>query len=76
VPATALQFRHDGPVVAVLGPDDRVLIRQVTIARDLGTSAEISSGVTASDRVIDNPPESLAAGDRVRIAPPLAPVKG
>jgi len=73
VPATALQFRHDGPVLAVVGPDGRVKIRPVTIARDLGASVEISTGLTSADRVIDNPPEGLAAGDPVRIA--RAPVR-
>lgn len=75
VPATALQFRHDGPVVAIVGPDGKVVIRPVTIARDLGTSVEIATGVTAKDRVIDNPPEALAAGDSVRIAARATPEK-
>jgi len=67
LPATALQFRRNGPVVAVAGPDGRVQVHPVTIARDLGSSVEISAGIAPTDRVIDNPPESLAAGDPVRI---------
>jgi RND family efflux transporter MFP subunit len=68
IPVTAIQYRHNGPVVAVVGPDSHVKLRPVIVARDLGASVEIGSGLSASDRVVDNPPESLADGDLVRIA--------
>ena len=68
LPVTALQYRHEGPVVAVVGPDSHVQIRKVTVNRDLGSSVEIGAGVAATDRVVDNPPESLVNGDLVRIA--------
>jgi hypothetical protein len=61
-------FRHDGPAVAMLGADGHAHIRKVTLGRDLGSSLEVTSGVTAQDRVIDNPPETLADGDPVRLA--------
>jgi RND family efflux transporter MFP subunit len=69
-PASALMFRDTGMAVAVLGPDGRAAIRPVTIGRDLGTTVEIASGLTAADRLIDNPPDSLRAGDPVKIAAP------
>ncbi|MBS0334461.1 MAG: efflux RND transporter periplasmic adaptor subunit [Proteobacteria bacterium] len=68
VPVTALQYRDQGPVVAVVGPDSHVKLRKVVVNRDLGSSVEIGSGLSAEDRVVDNPPESLADGDLVRIA--------
>jgi multidrug efflux pump subunit AcrA (membrane-fusion protein) len=68
VPATALMFRDTGVAVAVIGPNDRAAIRSVTIARDLGPTVQIASGLTAADRVIDNPPDSLRTGDQVRVA--------
>ncbi|HZZ33475.1 MAG TPA: efflux RND transporter periplasmic adaptor subunit [Phenylobacterium sp.] len=68
IPVTAIQYRHNGPVVAVVGPDNHVKIRTVVVSRDLGASVEIGAGLAASDRVVDNPPESLADGDLVRIA--------
>jgi len=68
IPVTAIQYRHNGPVVAVVGADNHVAIRPVVLSRDLGASVEIGAGLTAADRVVDNPPESLAAGDLVRIA--------
>jgi len=67
-PASVLQFRDAGMSVAVIGPDGRVAIKPITIGRDLGSTVEIASGLTASDRVIDNPPDSLRAGDAVKIA--------
>jgi RND family efflux transporter MFP subunit len=68
IPVTAIQYRHNGPVVAVVGPDSHVRIRPVVLSRDLGSTVEIGAGLTAADRVVDNPPESLADGDLVRIA--------
>ncbi len=68
IPVTAIQYRHNGPVVAIVGPDNHVKIHQVMIARDLGSSVEIGSGLAAGDRVADNPPESLVDGDLVRVA--------
>ena len=68
LPATALTFRDSGMSVAVLGPDGRVEIKRVTLGRDLGAIVEISSGLSPSDRVIDNPPDVLQAGDRVQVA--------
>ncbi len=67
-PASALMFRDAGMSVAVLGPDGRVVIKPVSIGKDLGSTVEIASGLTAADRVIDNPPDSLRAGDKVKIA--------
>jgi RND family efflux transporter MFP subunit len=68
VAATALQYRHEGPVVAVVGPDSHVQIKKVVINRDLGTSVEIGAGLAPGDRVVDNPPEALVDGDLVRIS--------
>jgi RND family efflux transporter MFP subunit len=68
IPVTAIQYRHNGPVVAVVGANNHVTIRPVVVARDLGASVEIGAGLSAADRVVDNPPEALLDGDLVRIA--------
>ncbi|HEV7386112.1 MAG TPA: efflux RND transporter periplasmic adaptor subunit, partial [Phenylobacterium sp.] len=68
IPVTAIQYRHNGPVVAIVGADNHVKIRPVVVSRDLGSSVEIGAGLAANDRVVDNPPESLVDGDLVRIA--------
>ena len=68
VPASALIFDQSGLRVATVGADDRVVLKQVTIARDLGREVEIGSGLTADDRVIESPPDGIAEGDQVRVA--------
>ncbi len=70
VPASALVFRHRGLQVATVQPNDRVRMKPVTIAVDLGTKVEIGTGLSPTDRVIDNPPDSISSGDLVRIARP------
>jgi multidrug efflux pump subunit AcrA (membrane-fusion protein) len=68
VPASALIFDQGGLRVAVLDNDNRVVLKPVTISRDLGRVIEIASGLSADDRVIDSPPDGIASGDRVRVA--------
>jgi RND family efflux transporter MFP subunit len=73
VPASALIFRAHGMQVAVADAHQHVQLRDVTIGTDLGTRVEITSGLHAGERVIDNPPDSLASGDLVRLAATNAP---
>ncbi|HTZ03047.1 MAG TPA: efflux RND transporter periplasmic adaptor subunit [Xanthobacteraceae bacterium] len=68
VPSSALIFDQSGLHVATVGGDDRVTLKQVTIARDLGKEVEIGSGLSADDRVVQSPPDGIATGDAVRIA--------
>jgi membrane fusion protein (multidrug efflux system) len=67
VPASALIFRAHGAQVAVLGPDGRAHLRDVHVGMDLGQTLLIDQGVERSDRVIENPPDSLMNGDLVRV---------
>jgi RND family efflux transporter MFP subunit len=68
VPASALIFDQGGLRVATIGLDNRVVLKMVTVARDLGKVVEIATGLTAEDRVIESPPDGIAHGDLVRIA--------
>src|ERR1700726_4352295 len=68
IPASALIFNQNGLRVATVGPDDKVLFKAVTIARDLGREIELASGISPDDRVIVAPPDGIADGDQVRIA--------
>src|SRR5437868_822892 len=67
IPASALIFNQNGLRVATVGPDDKVLFKTVTIARDLGKEIELASGVAPDDRVIVAPPDGIADGDQVRV---------
>ncbi len=66
IPANALLFRNEGTMVGVVGDDNRVAMKKVVIGRDFGPTVEIVEGVTAKDRVILNPPDSLVDGAEVR----------
>ncbi len=68
IPASALIFNQNGLRVATVGPDDKVLFKTVTIARDLGKEIELASGVAPDDRIIVAPPDGIADGDQVRVA--------
>ncbi|MDE2355244.1 MAG: efflux RND transporter periplasmic adaptor subunit [Alphaproteobacteria bacterium] len=69
LPSSVLIFRGKSAEVAVLGPNDRVVMKPVTVGRDLGDSIEISAGLSPTDRVINNPPDSITQGELVRVAP-------
>ena len=68
IPASALIFNQNGLRVATVGPDDKVLFKTVTIARDLGREIELASGIAPDDRIIVAPPDGIADGDQVRVA--------
>ena len=67
VPATALVAVNSGAQVALLGADNKALLKPVTLGRDFGDSVEVIAGLSPSDRVIDSPPETLQSGDQVRL---------
>lgn len=69
VPVNAMLFRQEGPRLAVVGADNRVQLRPITIGRDYGTTLEVLGGVSADDRIIVNPNDSLEDGQTVRVAP-------
>jgi membrane fusion protein, multidrug efflux system len=73
IPTSALVFREEGLQVAILGPGDKIELKSVTLGRNLGTDVEVVSGLLASDRVVDSPPDSLASGDLVHVASDQTP---
>ncbi len=72
IPANTLLFRAEGPTVAVVGANGKVALHPVQIARTLGKTLEIDTGVSPGDRIVLNPSDSLATGDVV-IAKAAAP---
>lgn len=68
IPVSALLFDKSGLRVATVDADNRVRLKAVTLLRDLGKSLDIGSGLTASDRVIESPPDGITEGDQVQIA--------
>ncbi len=68
LPADAMLFRDNGVEVATVGLDNRIVMKKVRIARDFGSEVEIAGGLSVDERVVANPPESIADGEEVRIA--------
>lgn len=69
IPNNALLFRKEGARVAVVDAAHRVHLTPVQIGRNFGETVEILGGIAASDRLVLNPSDSLAEGDRVELAP-------
>jgi RND family efflux transporter MFP subunit len=67
VPSSALIFDAKGLSIATVGADNRVLLKPVSIERDLGAVVELASGLAPSDRVIQNPPDGIGNGTEVRL---------
>jgi RND family efflux transporter MFP subunit len=66
IPASALIFDQNGLRVAVVDDSNRITLRQITVARDLGNAIEVASGLSSDDRVVENPPDGVRPGDTVR----------
>lgn len=67
VPINVLMFRSEGPRVAVVGPDQKVHMKNVIIGRDFGVKVEILGGLDPADKLVLNPADSLEEGQPVRV---------
>jgi RND family efflux transporter MFP subunit len=67
VPASAILFRGEAAKVAVIGLDNRVALKKVQIARDLGTEIEVTGGLSQDERIVANPPDSIGEGEEVQV---------
>jgi len=65
-------FNRDGLSVAVV-KDGVARIQKITLVRDLGTSVEVSAGVSNGDQVILNPQVDLTDGRKVTTRAPAQP---
>ena len=68
VPAEAIVFNSDGLNVAVV-ENGVARIHKITVARDFGTTVEVTAGVKEGDEVILNPAVDLTDGQKVQIKP-------
>ena len=67
LPADALLFRDSAPEVATVGLDNRIVLKKVRIARDLGSKIEITGGLSRDERIVANPPNSIGEGEEVQV---------
>lgn len=67
VPTNTLITRDGRQMVALADEQNRVVLKAVSIARDLGERVVITAGLTVKDRVIVSPNALLRPGDEVKI---------
>ena len=65
LPAAALLFRKEGLRVGIVGNGNVAHLAPVVIGEDDGATVRIVSGLNASDKVIQDPPDSLIEGEKV-----------
>ena len=68
LPINAIIFGTEGVRIALVGADGKVQLQPVTLGRDYGNSVEVVSGLSGSERVIINAPDSIEAGQAVQVA--------
>jgi RND family efflux transporter MFP subunit len=68
IPSSALIFDKAGLRVATVDAENKAKLKAVTLARDLGKTVELSSGIAGTDRVIENPPDGIADGQALHVA--------
>jgi RND family efflux transporter MFP subunit len=68
VPTNVLLFRPEGTHVALVDSGGRVHLALVKLGTDFGTRVEVLQGLSAEDRIVLNPADSLADGDVVTLA--------
>jgi len=66
IPEQALIFRALGTQVAVVDAQNNVHFRQVMLGQNLGQTVQVINGVSAGDRLVNNPPAALLDGQRVQ----------
>ncbi len=69
IPVSALVFRGEGLRVATT-KDGVAHMNPVTIGQDDGRTVQIITGLTKDDKVIQDPPDSLIEGEKVRVLTP------
>ncbi len=69
VPTNTLLFRGEGLRVAVVDAAGTIKLRPLRIGRYFGDTVEVLEGIGAEDRLVVNPSDSLADGDKVELAP-------
>jgi RND family efflux transporter MFP subunit len=67
IPTTSLIFQEHGAQIALLDGEDRVHFKPIAITRVLDNAMEITEGISATDRIINNPSAALLEGDKVVI---------
>jgi RND family efflux transporter MFP subunit len=69
VSTNTLMFRSEGLRVASVDASGRVKLLPIKIGRNFGQTVEVVEGLQGTERLVLNPPDSMAEGDQVVVAP-------
>jgi membrane fusion protein (multidrug efflux system) len=72
MPESALIFRAEGAQVAIVDAQNRVHLRNVTLGQNLGQTVQVTSGLSPSDKLVNNPPAGLLEGQSVQAVTPVS----
>ncbi len=70
VPASALIFRREGLRLGTVVNGNIAHLIPITIGQDDGATVEVIAGLTASDKVIQDPPDSIIEGQQLYVESP------
>jgi RND family efflux transporter MFP subunit len=79
VPVSALIFRKEGLRLGVVTQNSgnaTAHLAPVVIGQDDGATVQIVAGLSPTDQVIQDPPDSLIEGEKVTVVNPAAPAAG
>ena len=72
IPVSALIFRTQGLQVATVVDGNKAHLIPIIIGQDDGATAQVVTGLTANDKVIQDPPDSIIEGEKVSPQNPQA----
>jgi RND family efflux transporter MFP subunit len=70
ISTNTLMFRGEGVRVAAVDASGRVKLLPIKVGRNFGERVEVLEGLQGNERLVLSPPDSLAEGDQVAVAPP------
>ena len=70
VPSAALIFRKEGLRIGVVVNGDTAHLVPVIIGEDDGANVQVVNGLSGGDRVIQDPPDSIIEGEKLRVESP------
>ena len=70
MPSTALVFQEKGTQVALVTEDNRIHLKTIKISKLMDQIVEVEEGLSAGDRIVNNPSAALLEGNKVRIVTP------
>jgi RND family efflux transporter MFP subunit len=73
ISSNALLFRSEGTLVAIVDAGGVIRLQSVRLGRNYGESVEVVEGLNGSEKLVLNPSDSLANGDKVKVAVDAAP---